>query len=80
MVVPNTIIIASFDIVSPNPFLIRDKISATGNCTPSPVTKQAMINAKKGCTLNFTVSRIIDAIPASKKIINWEKDEFIKLF
>ena len=67
IVVPNTIISASFDIVSPNPFLINDKISVTGSCTPRPVTKQAMINAKNGCILNFTVSRIIATIPASKK-------------
>jgi len=48
IVVPSTIIMASFDITSPNPFLMRDIISANGSCTPRPVIKQAMINAKNG--------------------------------
>jgi len=53
-------------------------MSRKGIPTPRPVTKQAMINAKKGCTLNFTVSKTIDKIPAERKIISCRKETFIK--
>lgn len=78
IVVPSTIIKASFDITSPKPFFIIDRMSRKGIPTPRPVTKQAMINAKKGCTLNFTVSKTIDRMPAKRKIISCSKETFIK--